>query len=154
MKFKDILHHFGYQPWFDYEMAWLASDETEECVHTELYRWRKAGKLIELRRGLFCIAPPWSRYVLDGSAFANPIYPPSYLSGEWVLRRAGILPAADKAGGQASYSSATPRPARSFENPFGRYQYDILPKDLFFGVRKEGSGGAVKIGRASCRERL
>jgi hypothetical protein len=142
MKFRDILQHFGNQPWFDFEMAWLASGETEECVHTELYRWRKAGKLIELRRGLFCIAPPWSRQVLAGWAYANPIYPPSYLTGEWVLRKEGILPAADKSSGQTVYTCATPRPARTFENPLGQYQYDILPKDLFFGVVKENSGGA------------
>lgn len=142
MKFRDILHHFGSQPWFDFEMAWLASGETEECVHTELYRWRKAGKLVELRRGLFCIAPPWSRHVLDGSAYANPIYPPSYLTGEWVLRRAGVFSVQDPEVRPTAYTSATPRPARSFENPFGLYQYDILPKDLFFGVSKEGSGGA------------
>jgi hypothetical protein len=143
MKFRDILHHFGNQPWFDFEMAWHASGENEECVHTELYRWRKAGKLIELRRGLFCIAVPWSRQVLAGWAYANPIYPPSYLTGEWVLRKEGILPAADNSSGPTVYTCATPRPARTFENPLGHYQYDILPKDLFFGVVKENSGGTV-----------
>jgi len=56
MKFEDIVRTFGDQPWFDFEMAHLVSGEAAPCVHTELYRWRQAGKLVELRRGFFTLA--------------------------------------------------------------------------------------------------
>ncbi len=148
MKFADIVRLFGDKAWFDFEMVLLLSGEAPACVHTALYRLRESGKIVELRRGLFTLAEPWRHSGLgaDTAAFfapslASAIYPPSYLSGRWVLERCGALGA--KAQGDGSlpeFSAVTARPAKVFENAFGRYSYVTLPRDLLFGTWTESAG--------------
>ena len=148
MKFDDILRAFGDKPWFDFEMVHLVSGEAAACVHTELYRWRRAGKLIELRRGFFVLAEPWRRYPLNGAELAGGLYEPSYLTGAWALARCGALPreAAQAPGGPPRYTSATARPAKAFENALGRYEYAALPRELLFGAETAAiGGGAARI---------
>ena len=147
MKFDDILRWFGYRPWFDFEMVLLVSGEAAPCVHTELYRWRRAGKLLELRRGLFVLAEPWRHGQADGATLAGPIYAPSYLTGRWSLAHAGIFKAAEPTS-PVLYPSATTRPAREFENAFGVYRYDTLPRDLLFGTK------AIPVGNLALRTAL
>jgi len=162
MKFDEIVRLFADKDWFDFEMVLLMSGEDAACIHTELYRWRQGGKLIELRRGLFTLAEPWRRGSLSGAegaglaaALAAAIYPPSYLSGRWVLERCGLIAAradgsappsgmgAALADGAAppEFTCVTARPARIFENFFGRYSYATFPRDLLFGSRTEVIGG-------------
>jgi hypothetical protein len=146
MRFDDIIRNFGDMAWFDFEMVHLVSGEAAACVHTELYRWRQAGKLIELRRGFFTLAEPWRRRPLDGPELAGGLYEPSYLTGAWALARLGALPeaAARTPGGLPRYTSATARPAKVFENAVGRYEYATLPRDLLFGAAREAATGAAK----------
>jgi hypothetical protein len=136
MKFNEIVQTFGDRAWFDFEMVHLISGEASACVHTELYRWRESGKLIELRRGLFALAEPWRHSPVDGACLAEALYPPSYLSGAWALRRYGALPAGAE-GDRPEFDSVTARPAKVFENSFGRYSYATFPRDLLFGTRTE-----------------
>ena len=157
MKFEEIVRLFGEKAWFDFEMVHLISGEASACVHTELYRWRESGKLIELRRGLFALAEPWRHGAIDAAALAEALYPPSYLSGAWALRRYGMLSegggctgGGGEGGGCAGgdgesrrpeFDSVTARPAKVFENSFGRYSYSTFPRDLLFGTRTEVIGG-------------
>ena len=144
MKFDDLIRLFGGRAWFDFEMVLLLSGEKAECVHTELYRWRQAGKLVELRRGLFALAEPWRQGGLDGAALACPLYGPSYLSGLWALNRCKAIAWGDDGAMTAAkpeFTSVTARPARVFENAFGRFSYVTLPRDLLFGSRTEEIGG-------------
>jgi len=164
MKFNDVVRFFGDRAWFDFEMVHLISGEASACVHTELYRWRESGKLIELRRGLFTLAEPWRHEAIDGAALAGALYPPSYLSGAWALRRYGLLPVGAEAGapagtgdsgglegGQPEFNSVTARPAKVFDNAFGRFYYTTFPRDLLFGTRTEAIGGRPV--RVACPEK-
>jgi len=150
MKFNEIVRTFGDRAWFDFEMVHLLSGEASACVHTELYRWRESGKLIELRRGLFALAEPWRHSAIDGAALAGALYPPSYLSGAWALRRYGVLPVGAE-GDCPEFTSVTARPAKVFENSFGRYSYTTFPRDLLFGTRTETIGGRPV--RVACPEK-
>jgi hypothetical protein len=163
MKFDEIVRQFGGLPWFDFEMVHLMSGETDECVHTELYRWRQAGKIVELRRGLFSLADPWRRWVAGsgsgdtagavtegrwrdsatiGAVLAGGIYPPSYLSAGWALWWWGLF----EGDFGKEYTSVTARPAREFENAFGRFSYATLPRDMLFGtVNVEAAGRKVRV---------
>jgi hypothetical protein len=138
MKFDDLLRWFGNKPWFDFEMVLLVSGEAAPCVHTELYRWRRSGKILELRRGFFVLAEPWRRGGLDAATLAEPIYAPSYLSGLWALGRRGLLGSGPV---PREFTSVTARPARVFENGFGIFRYDNLPRDLLFGTEALLVGG-------------
>ncbi|GEM_PF-828549 len=130
MKFEDLLTVFGHRDWFDLEMIHAASGEAAESVHTEVYRWRRTGKVIELRRGLFVLAEPWRKRPFSSADLAGAIYPPSYLSGRWALGYWGLLPQ----WLESDYSSVTARPARVFKNSFGTYSYATLPRDMLFGT--------------------
>jgi hypothetical protein len=158
MKFNEIVQTFGDRAWFDFEMVHLISGEASACVHTELYRWRESGKLIELRRGLFALAEPWRHGAIDGAVLAGALYQPSYLSGAWALRRYGVLSfgagtGSDGSleGGRPEFESVTARPAKVFENSFGRYSYTTFPRDLLFGTRTEVIGGRPV--RVACPEK-
>lgn len=155
MKFDDALEFFGDRPWFDFEMALLLSREKAPCIHTDLYRWRQGGKLTELRRGLFVLAEPWRRQDLHPSALACAIYPPSYLTGRWVLEDSGVLPRRSQEGqGAPRCTSATARPAQSFENAFGVFSYETLPRDLLFGASFiNPEDAANNPTRAACPEK-
>ncbi|MDP2790305.1 MAG: hypothetical protein Q8O15_00940 [Rectinemataceae bacterium] len=149
MKFADIVRLFGDKAWFDFEMVLLLSGEAAPCVHTALYRLRESGKIVELRRGLFTLAEPWRHRGLGAGAapafaasLSAAIYPPSYLSGRWVLEACGALrPAPRDQGSLPEFSAVTARPAKVFENSFGRYSYDTLPRDLLFGAMTKLAGG-------------
>ncbi|PKL74573.1 MAG: hypothetical protein CVV27_19815, partial [Candidatus Melainabacteria bacterium HGW-Melainabacteria-1] len=148
MKFADIVRLFGDKAWFDFEMVLLLSGEAPACVHTALYRLRESGKIIELRRGLFSLAEPWRHRGLGTGAapafaasLSSAIYPPSYLSGRWVLKRCGALESAIQSQDSLpEFSAVTARPAKVFENSFGRYSYATLPRDLLFGAMTELAG--------------
>ena len=166
MKFDEIVRLFADKDWFDFEMVLLMSGEDAACIHTELYRWRQGGKLIELRRGMFTLAEPWRKGSLVGeegaglaAALASPIYAPSYLSGRWVLERHGVMAKLGdgeaRGGGNGTprpeFTSVTARPAKVFENSFGRYSYATFPRDLLFGTKTEVLGGRPV--RVACPEK-
>jgi len=79
------------------------------------------GDLISLRRGLYA-----SRRNLDPLCLAGPIYGPSYISFETALSRHGMIPE-----GVTEILSATIKRAASFENAFGRFRYQPIPKAIY-----------------------
>lgn len=82
---------------------------------------------------MFALAEPWRQRNFEAAALAGALYEPSYLSGDWALRRYGAFAAT--ANETIVISSVTARPAKVFENAFGRYSYATLPRDLLFGSR-------------------
>lgn len=145
MRFSDIRRIFSDQPWFDFEMVRAISGEQPDCLRTELYRWRKSGKLTELRRGFFTLRKPvparGGPSAGDfGAVLAAPLYSPSYLSGAWALRFWGAMKSQAPAAAP-EYTSVTSRPPAQFENSFGLYRYDTLPVELHFGIREAEMGG-------------
>ncbi|MGO8693366.1 MAG: hypothetical protein ACLQMF_06780 [Rectinemataceae bacterium] len=81
MTFNDLLARFGARPFFDFASIALLFGEREEAVRTALYRFRKSGKLLELRRGLYAFADAYRKAALNGPLLAGALYSPSYLSG-------------------------------------------------------------------------
>ena len=97
-----------------------------------LFRSRKAGKLLELRRGLYAFAERYRKTPLPGPAIAGILYPPSYLSERWALAFHGCIP--EKV---VIYTSVTPRSTKSFQNDWGRFVYRTLKQTLFSGYRTQ-----------------
>lgn len=132
MKFTDLLERFGEQPYFDYPSVCLLSGESDEAVRTSLYRFKRSGKLLELRRGLYAFGSPFRKSPLNPAALAAALYSPSYLSELWALSWYGVIP--EKT---VLYTSVTPRSTRSFENTAGRFRYRSIRSSLFAGFRTE-----------------
>jgi len=136
MKFDDFLHLVGDLPWFDFATVLQLSGEPRQNLRVRLYEWRKAGKLLALRRGMYTLAAPYRRSVVHPALLSNQLYTPSYLSLHWALSFYGLIP--EKT---VVYTAVTPRVPRTFENDFGVYRYSNLKQEFFFGYRTVDMGG-------------
>ena len=58
MEFQELLHVVGDEPLFETGLL-LAGDVNPDNVRRQLSRWTAAGKLYQLRRGLYALAPPY-----------------------------------------------------------------------------------------------
>jgi predicted transcriptional regulator of viral defense system len=131
MRFEQLLHLIGNLPWFDFATVLQLSGEPRQNLRVRLYEWRKAGKLITLRRGMYTLAAPYRRVSLHPALLSNHLYTPSYLSTHWALSFHGLIP--EKT---VIYTAVTSRVPRRFENSFGLYQYSNVKLDFFFGYRE------------------
>jgi predicted transcriptional regulator of viral defense system len=61
-------------------------------VHLQLSRWVKAGKLIQLRRGLYALAKPYARELPHPFLVANRLCEASYVSLQSALAWYGMIP--------------------------------------------------------------
>lgn len=84
-------------------------------------RLLETGELISLRRGLYA-----TRRNLDPLCLAGSIYGPSYISFETALSWHGMIPER-----VAEVVSGTIKRAASFENDFGRFRYQPIPKAVY-----------------------
>jgi len=132
MKFETLLALFGDQVMFDFASVVVLCGESREATRVALHRMKKAGKIIELKRGLYAFGTPYRRVALNGAKLANLLYVPSYLSERWALSWYGVIP--EKT---VIYTSVTTRPTRNFENEMGRYQYRTVQTRLFGPCQSE-----------------
>lgn len=136
MKFDRLLQLVGDLPWFDFATVLQLSGEPRQNLRVRLYEWRKAGKLLSLRRGMYALAEPYRRIVANPALLSNQLYTPSYLSMHWALSFYGLIP--EKT---VVYTAVTPRVPRTFENDFGVYRYSNLKQKFFFGYRTVDMSG-------------
>lgn len=92
-----------------------------------LKRWTDCGYLMKLRRGLYAFSD-WREVAGFGESMASHIYAPSYLSCEWVLARAGLIPES-----VIQFTSVTTQKTLSFKNALGEYSYRTIKPQAFFG---------------------
>ncbi len=132
MKFDKLLDQFNKEAWFDYASVALLFPEGDAAIRTSLYRLKKTGRLLELRRGLYAFPERYRKATLTGPSVANALYQPSYLSTLWALSFYGVIP--EKT---VTYTSVSPRPTKSFENSLGLFSYRSLQPALFAGFVTE-----------------
>ena len=63
----------------------LAGDVDPVHIRRQLGRWAKAGKVYQLRRGLYALAPPYQRTRPHPFLVANHLVRPSYVSLQSAL---------------------------------------------------------------------
>ena len=80
MKFDDILSLVGDLPLFETGLL-LAGNVDPNDVRRQLSRWTRAGKIRQLRRGLYAFAHPNSKVVPHPFFVANALVTGSYVSG-------------------------------------------------------------------------
>ena len=125
MKFDHFLQLVGDLPWFDFATVLQLSGEPRQNLRVRLYEWRKAGKLLSLRRGMYALAAPYRRVAAHPALLSNQLYRPSYISLHWALSFYGLIP--EKT---VVYTAVTPRVPRTFENDFGVYRYSNLKQKM------------------------
>lgn len=139
MKWKTLLSLIGGETLFDSSALLSGADPPSE-VHRALSRWTAAGRLVQLRRGLYVLAPPYARRPPDLIAIAGRMRRPSYVSLQSALAYHGAIPESVP----ITMSVTTGRPGR-WETEFGGFRYRHVHLDLFWGyeqvgLREDGAG--------------
>lgn len=112
-------------------------EPNEEALSFNLKSWQKAGKIITLKNGLYLLRERWEKEP-DKEGYseflANKIYEPSYLSGEYVMAKYGLLT-------EAVYgiSNVTTKKTKVFKNKLGVFSYSSITPSLFTGFKIENN---------------
>ena len=129
MPFEDLLRIVGDEPVFD--TGFLAADASRtNGLAGQLDRWRRAGKILQLRRGLYALAPPYQKTFPHPFIVANRLSPGSYVSGAAALAHYGAIP-------EAVFETTSYGPGRPGyrETPVGRFSFRYLKPSMRTGYR-------------------
>lgn len=126
MKLEELLAIVGDQPLFETGLL-LAGDMDPNDVRRQLSRWARSGRIRQLRRGLYMLAPPYQNVVPHPFLIANALVPGSYVSLQSALAFYGFIPEYTP----RTLSVTTLRPS-SWD---GGYQFQHLATHLFFGYQ-------------------
>jgi len=129
MEFSDLVEIIQDEPVFDTGLL-LAGDVNPREVRRQLSRWRQAGKIYQLRRGLYCLAPPFQKVKPHPFLVANRLIPASYVSLQSALAYYGMIPEHVP----VITSVTTSRPAH-WKTPMGIFDFRHIQVDFFYGYR-------------------
>jgi predicted transcriptional regulator of viral defense system len=127
MEFQQLLETVGYEPVFETGLL-LAGSVKPTNVRRQLSRWVKAGRLFQLRRGLYALAPPFQKVRPHPFLLANRLRPSSYVSLQSALAFYDLIPEAVP----VVTSVTTARPA-SWDTALGTFSFRHITLELFFG---------------------
>jgi predicted transcriptional regulator of viral defense system len=134
MKLEDLITIVGEEPAFDSGLL-LAGNADPRDVRRQLSRWVTAGKLYQLRRGLYALAPPYQKVKPHPFVLANRMSRGSYVSGQAALAHYGLIPEATP----VTTSVTTERPAR-WQTPLGDFEFRHIKPALLFGYKLTDMG--------------
>jgi predicted transcriptional regulator of viral defense system len=102
-----------------------------EDLRRQLARWVSAGKVLQLRRGVYMLSAPYARRAAHPFLVANTLHRASYVSLQSALSHYGMIPEYVP----VTTSVTTGRP-EEVSTSAGRYQFRHLAKSRFFGFRE------------------
>jgi predicted transcriptional regulator of viral defense system len=129
MGFFELVEIIQAEPVFDTGLL-LAGDANPREIHRQLSRWRQAGKVYQLRRGLYSLAPPFQKVIPHPFLIANRLIPASYVSLQSALAYYGMIPEHVP----VTTSVTTTRPAH-WETPVGVFDFRHIQVAFFDGYR-------------------
>lgn len=112
-----------------------------EYLKRFLFRQKKRGKVVALKRGIYVSTEYLNRIKNDNSVnayyelVANIIYQPSYLSCEYVLQKYGIMSEA-----VTVVTSVSTKKTNKFTNDLSVFRYYSIKEKLFIGFTIEQKG--------------
>ena len=126
MKFDDILSLVGDQPLFETGLLLVGNVDPND-VRRQLSRWTRAGKIRQLRRGIYTFTPPHSKIVPHPFLVANAMVTGSYVSGTSAPAYYGLIPEYVP----RTFSVTLSRPSQWD----GGFVFQHLAPHLFFGYQ-------------------
>lgn len=109
----------------------LAGDVSAQQVRLQLSRWVKAGRLLQLRRGLYALSPVWRKVEPHPFLVANRLQPGSYVSLQSALAFHGLIPEHVPV-----VTSVGPGRPETVRNALGAFQFHRLGGALVFGYSR------------------
>ena len=134
MKFQEAVDIVSDEPLFETGLL-LAGDVDPADLRRQLSRWTRNGRIHQLRRGLYVLAPPWRKQHPHPFLVANRLAPGSYVSGLAALAFAGAIPEY-----VAEVTSVTPGRPGLRTTPLGRFSFRHLKGSMMFGYRLTALG--------------
>ncbi len=135
MKFKDLLAIVGEEPVFETGLL-LAGEVDPADVRRQLSRWVRAGRLIQLRRGVYLLAAPYRRVEPHPFVVAGRLVRGSYVSCQSALEHHNLIPEHVP----LVTCVTTQRPV-TLTTPFGEVQYRHVKPAFFWGYQETRLGG-------------
>lgn len=129
MDFNYLLDTVGNEPFFETSLL-LAGEVDPNDARRQLSRWVKAGKIFQLRRGLYTLAPPFQKTKPHPFVVANRMARGSYVSVQSALAYYGLIPDTMN----VTVSVTTQRPAR-WKTPLGDFEFRHIKPALLFGYK-------------------
>lgn len=136
MRFKRLLEAVGDEPLFETGLLMTAPADPAD-VHRQLARWAADGRVVQLRRGLYALAPPWRKRAPHPFLIANRLVPGSYVSGLSALAFASAIPEY-----VPEVTSVTRGRSRVRQTELGRFSYRHVKPALHFGYQAANLGNA------------
>ena len=127
MKWEEFLAIAGKLPVIESENL-LAGNIRPESVIVQLSRWTKQGKLLQIKRGVYVVAPPFRTQQINEAYLAGVLKHPSYISLEKALEYHNLIPEMVTA-----YTCVTTKRPGRFVSPAGTFEYRHIKQSLFWG---------------------
>jgi predicted transcriptional regulator of viral defense system len=127
MKWQSLLELITNEPVFSSALL-LSGKVSAQQVRLQLSRWVKDGRLIQLRRGLYGLAPVWRKVEPHPFLIANRLQRGSYVSTQSALAFYGLIPEHVPV-----VTSVGPGRPETVQNILGAFQFNHLTHHLLFG---------------------
>jgi len=134
MDFDTLLHLIGDDPVFESSLL-LAGNINPRIVRLQLARWVNSGRIYQLRRGVYSIAPPYQKVQPHPFLVANHLQRASYVSLQSALEFHGLIPEIVN----ITVSATAGRPER-LETPLGIFEFRHIKSELLFGYEMTDLG--------------
>ena len=135
MEFDRLLKLIGDDPVFETPLL-LAGNIDPKNVRLQLTRWVNSGRLYQLRRGLYSIAPPYQKVRPHPFLVANRLQRASYVSLQSALAFYGLIPETV----YITVSVTAGRPER-LVTPLGVFEFRHIKSTLLYGYQMTDLGG-------------
>lgn len=106
----------------------LAGDVDPNHIRRQLTRWTNAGRIIQLRRGLYALEPPYRKIKPHPFKVANRMVPGSYVSCQSALAHYSLI--LEYTPSVVSICSSRPR---TWETSLGTFIFRHVQTKYFFG---------------------
>jgi hypothetical protein len=134
MNFTNLLNAIDGEPLFETGLLLVGAVNPND-VRRQLSRWTAAGKVYQLRRGLYALAPPYQKTRPHPFLVANSLVAGSYVSCQSALEYHHLAPEYVP----VITSVGAHRPSR-WQTPLGHFSFRYIKPELLKGYRLEELG--------------
>lgn len=127
MNWETLLRLVANEPVFPSALL-LAGKVSARQVRLQLSRWTTAGRLLQLRRGLYALAPAWRKVEPHPFLVANALQHGSYVSVQSALAYHGVIPEHVPV-----VTSVGPGRPETVRNLLGAFHFNHVAGALLFG---------------------
>jgi len=107
-----------------------AGQKDSLSMEVQLSRWKTAGKIIKLKRGVYLLADSYRKQPVFEFYIAGVLKQPSYVSLEKAFEFYNLIPEPVN-----TFTCVTPQRPALFETPVGRFEYRHIQEPLFWGYQ-------------------